>query len=95
MRGAPKPKQRFDAHRASMDSAIEPGPGRIAEIVSELINLTRTLDELPDRVHRTHLLSRIDGWSHADIKEIQIIAALKEAESGVDTDHSAQQIYAP
>lgn len=55
------------AHSAVMNGAAEPGPDRIAEALDELLAVTRALDALPDRVRRAYLLSRLDGWSHADI----------------------------
>ena len=59
----------LDAYHALMDGAAEPGPDRIAEAVSELLAITRALDELPDKTRRAYLLSRIEGWNHADIAE--------------------------
>jgi RNA polymerase sigma-70 factor (ECF subfamily) len=56
-----------DAHVALMEGAVEPGPDRITEAVSELLTVTRALEELPDRVRRAYLLARLDQRSHAEI----------------------------
>lgn len=68
-----------DARRARVESAFlkaqatlvdgisQPGPDQIAEAIAELLMVTRALDELPERVRRAYLLSRLDGRSHAEI----------------------------
>ncbi len=57
----------LEAHAMLMAGVDQPGPDRIAEAVGELLAVTRALDALPERVRRAYLLSRLNGWSHAEI----------------------------
>lgn len=68
-----------DARRAKVETALleahalltgddaHPGPDRIAEAIDELLIVTRALNLLPERARRAYLLSRLEGWSHAEI----------------------------
>ena len=50
-----------------LGEATAPGPDRVAEAVEQLVMLAEALRELPDRVARAFLLSRVDGLGYAEI----------------------------
>jgi RNA polymerase sigma-19 factor, ECF subfamily len=57
----------LEAFALYMGDVAQPGPDRIAEAVAELAALAELLGELPDRVRRAFLLSRVDGLTYAQI----------------------------
>lgn len=57
----------LDAQSELADGAYAPGPDQVAETIRDLMAVMQALDGLPERVRRAYLLSRLDGWSHADI----------------------------
>lgn len=60
----------LEAHAAMAQDASQPGPDRITEAVNELLAVVRALDTLPEHVRRAYLLSRLDGWPHAEIAAV-------------------------
>ncbi|MCE7796578.1 sigma-70 family RNA polymerase sigma factor [Sphingobium sufflavum] len=57
----------LEAFALHMGTATPPAPDRIAEAVQELAALAELLDELPPRVRRAFLMSRVDGVAYAEI----------------------------
>ncbi len=65
-----------------MGGIAEPGPDRILAAVEELTTLAIVLGDLPERVRRAFLLSRIDGQTYSEIA----------AELGVSTSMVKQYV---
>lgn len=67
----------LDAFALHMGEGAQPGPDRIAEAVQELAVLAGLLGELPPRVARAFLLSRVDGLTYAEIgSELGVSASM-------------------
>lgn len=65
-----------------MGGITHPGPDRIAEAVEQLTAVAALLGELPFRVRRAFLSSRVDGQTYAEIA----------AELGVSTSMVKQYV---
>lgn len=57
----------LSAFTLHMGDVAQPGPDRVAEAVQELALMASLLDQLPVRVRRAFLMSRMDGLPYADI----------------------------
>lgn len=57
----------LDAFSLQVGGTYHPGPDRIAEAVEQLTAVAALLGELPLRVRRAFLLSRVDGQPYAEI----------------------------
>lgn len=72
----------LDAFVLHSGDAMQLGPDRIAEAIQELAALAELLGELPVRVRRAFLASRVDGLTYAEIA----------AELGVSTSMVKQYV---
>ena len=60
-----------------MGNGAHPGPDQVAEAIQELVYLGQLLSELPPRVQRAFLMSRVDRLTYAQIgKELGVSASM-------------------
>lgn len=57
----------LEAHRLMAGDCAVPPPSQLAEDVEAIALVAQALEALPERARRAYLLSRLEGWSHAEI----------------------------